>query len=369
MKGIITSFLVVVLMFSTQSCGDKTTTEPETSTDNFDRGALLTDMADNVIIPGYNAYATELGDLNESAQNFADSPTTDALNQLREDFLDAYIVWQRVSMFEIGKAEEVSLRNKTNIFPADASQIMDNIETAGYNLDLPSTIDEQGFPAIEYLIYGTGQSEIDVTLYFLNNSNASDYLKVLTARLHDLALEVLNDWQLSYRETFISNDGSSATSSLNKLVNDYLFYYEKFLRAGKIGIPAGIFSGSPLPNTVEGFYSEGNSKLLFLEGLKASKGFFLGTSNYTDEVGESIQSYLNYLDQEGNELSGKILAQFDVIESSAVGLENNFAGQIESDNIKMLETYDELQKNVILLKVDMLQALNIKVDFVDADGD
>lgn len=35
----------------------------------------------------------------------------------------------------------------------------------------------------------------------------------------------------------------------------------------------------------------------------------------------------------------------------------------------MLQTYDELQKNVILMKVDMLQALNINVDYVDADGD
>ena len=35
----------------------------------------------------------------------------------------------------------------------------------------------------------------------------------------------------------------------------------------------------------------------------------------------------------------------------------------------MLQTYDELQKNVVNMKVDMLQALNIRVDYVDADGD
>ncbi len=35
----------------------------------------------------------------------------------------------------------------------------------------------------------------------------------------------------------------------------------------------------------------------------------------------------------------------------------------------MLLTFDELQRNVILLKVDMLQALDINVDFVDTDGD
>jgi hypothetical protein len=35
----------------------------------------------------------------------------------------------------------------------------------------------------------------------------------------------------------------------------------------------------------------------------------------------------------------------------------------------MTLTYDVLQKVVILLKVDMLQAFNINVDYVDADGD
>ena len=43
--------------------------------------------------------------------------------------------------------------------------------------------------------------------------------------------------------------------------------------------------------------------------------------------------------------------------------------QVEKDNTKMLEAYDELQKAVILLKVDMMQALSISVDYVDSDGD
>ena len=39
------------------------------------------------------------------------------------------------------------------------------------------------------------------------------------------------------------------------------------------------------------------------------------------------------------------------------------------DNTLMLQTYDVLQDNVVYLKVDMLQALDIRVDYVDADGD
>ena len=35
----------------------------------------------------------------------------------------------------------------------------------------------------------------------------------------------------------------------------------------------------------------------------------------------------------------------------------------------MLETFYELQKNVVYMKVDLFQALNVKIDYVDADGD
>ena len=35
----------------------------------------------------------------------------------------------------------------------------------------------------------------------------------------------------------------------------------------------------------------------------------------------------------------------------------------------MTEAYDALQLVVVALKVDMLQAFNVSVDYVDADGD
>jgi len=368
MKGILTSIFAIALIFAFQSCGDKEPTEGE-QTDNFDRAALLVDISDNVIIPGYQAYVSELSELDQSVRDFVNSPTTDALFQLKIDYRAAYMNWQRVSMFEIGKAEEINFRNNTNIFPTNVAEITNNISTGSYNLELPSKIDEQGFPAIDYLLFGTGETEIDVVLYFANNENAKQYLLDLSTRLVTMTNLVLEDWENGYKETFVSNDGSSATSSLNKIVNDYLFYYEKFLRAGKIGIPAGVFSGSPLPTKVEGLYSEYNSKFLFLAGLDGAREFFIGRSSYSDSTGESLKSYLDYLDQNGNNLSEKILTQFDNILVKANALNDNLRMQVEQDNVKMLETYDELQKNVILLKVDMLQALNIKVDFVDADGD
>ena len=110
---------------------------------------------------------------------------------------------------------------------------------------------------------------------------------------------------------------------------------------------------------------------MLLTAVKASQDFFNGKYFNNNATGESFNTYLNFLNsiKNGEDLSSLINAQFNAAETQANELNNNFALQIETDNTKMLSTYDELQRNVILLKVDMLQALGINVDYVDADGD
>jgi hypothetical protein len=155
------------------------------------------------------------------------------------------------------------------------------------------------------------------------------------------------------------------------MVNDYIFYYEKNLRAGKIGIPAGVFSGTALDSHVEGYYSEVYSKDLFLESLDAAQNFFNGKHFGSETSGESLNSYLNYLNttKDGTALSDLINGQFEEARLQAEELNSDLSSQVETDNAKMLSAYDALQRNVVYLKVDMLQALNINVDYVDADGD
>ena len=61
--------------------------------------------------------------------------------------------------------------------------------------------------------------------------------------------------------------------------------------------------------------------------------------------------------------------KFNIAENSINELNNNFSEQTSTGLVKLLNTYDNIQKAVVLLKVDMLQILNINVDYVDADGD
>lgn len=362
--------LSILFVFGVISCGDNGTINNGEQTNNFDRKELLIDVADGIIIPAFEDYVDKVKTLNSFAHSFVLDQKIENLDILRNYWLDAYKSWQYVSMFDIGKAEEIGLRNFTNIFPTNAQEIEDNISNGDYNLALPSKNDEQGFPALDYMLFGIAEGREAISLKYAETSYAK-YLTELTQKLEDSGSLVLDDWKENYRDSFINNDGTSATSSVNKLVNDYLFYYEKYLRAGKIGIPAGVFSGEPLSNKVEGFYAKDVSKILFLTGLEACKRFFNGTNFDTDAIGSGLKSYLDYLNtiKEGEDLSLLINNQFDATLEIANDLNDNFIDQIQSDNLRMLATYDELQKNVILLKVDLLQALNIKVDFVDADGD
>jgi|AntRauTorcE11897_2_1112592.scaffolds.fasta_scaffold00005_170 hypothetical protein len=342
--------------------------------DDFDREAILNNWADNIIIPSFSNLAESSSTLQTDAEFFVENPTPQTLQELRNSWKTTYLEFQKVSMFQIGKAMEVRYRDNMNIYPTDTTEIKENVQTGDYNLTLPSLNNSQGFPALDFLLNGLGDNDTEILTYYTTNTNADGYrayLTDLTSRIDSLTNEVLADWTSGYRDEFVSNSGNGANSSLDMMVNDYIFYYEKHLRAGKIGIPAGVFSGSTLKGHVEAYYSDPFSKELFITALNATQDFFNGKHFDSSDSGESLHSYLNYLKtmREGMDLTVAINNQFNAARDEAEVLDASLARQVESDNSKMLATYDKLQINVVYLKVDMLQALNINVDYTDADGD
>ena len=336
----------------------------------FDREALLTDWADEMIVPSLEAYLTSMGNHHDAQVLFFNSPDATSLGHLRSTWLEAYKSWQRVAMYDIGRAEEMGLRNATNIYPTDTDLIKQNVSTQNYKLALPSNNDAQGFPALDFLYFGLADTDEDL-IGILSSPEYQSYSTDLVDRMQLLTTGVLNDWNTSFRDDFIANSGASATASVDKMVNDFLFYYEKFLRAGKIGIPAGVFSGSPLGSTVEAPFSGVHSKELFLASFQAVQDFFEGVG--FDGVRREV-SLLSYIastsgQDDTRDLGQEITAQWSKAEEAVSLLSDNFKAQVETDNTLMLNAYDELQKAIILLKVDMMQTLNIQVDYVDADGD
>jgi predicted lipoprotein len=364
------ALLFSVLLFL--SCGGDDTAEDTTPSDTFNRNAMLVHWVDNFIQPGYTALETSLNTLSVAADDFVAAPSASSLANARSSWLNAYQAFQTVSMFEIGRAEQLNFRNRLNVYPTNTTELNQLVLSGAWDLELPSTLDVQGFPAVDYLLYGLGTDEEIIAFFAVSNEadNYKAYFTDLVQTMQSLTAEVKSDWDNGFRETYITNTSSSASGAVDQTVNAFLFYYEKALRAGKVGIPAGVFSGSPLPQNVEALYSQENSKQLLETALAAAKNFFIGAGS-TGTNGSSLKAYLDVLNtvKNGSDLSSLINTQFETAQVKVNRLQANFVVQIESDNSKMLETYDELQRNVILMKVDMLQALSIDVNYVDADGD
>ena len=370
MKKIISIVILLLIVFSCSKDEDKI--EPDNS---YDRTAILTNWANNIIVPSFINYQAKVQTLATDVGTFNANPNVTNLQTTRNSWLEAYKAYQYVSMYNFGKAEEVYLKESTNSYPTDISEIQANISSGTYNLTQISKFDEQGFPALDYLINGMAASDVLILDFYNSNTSSSKYKKYLldvTNRLKNNADLIVTDWNSGYKASYIANNGTSVTGAVNVTTNNFVKNLEKDIRTGKLGTPAGIFSaGALLPNKVEAFYKNDVSKILLSEAIKASQDFFNGKYFGSNATGESLKSALNYVNSVRNnqKLSDIINNQFIPINTANNALSNSFSSQVTTDNSKMLAAYDALQQNVVYTKLDMMQALNISIDYVDGDGD
>ncbi len=338
----------------------------------YDRAALMTSWADNIIIPSFENYQAKLNALNTAATAFTAAPATQTLTDVRAAWLDAYKAFQHVGIFDDPKAFELHLIEGSNTYPTDVTGINNNISSGSYNLAQPVNYTKEGFPALDYLLYGTGTDDTAIIAYFNGNAKAKTYLTALTAHLKSVADAILTEWKGSYRATFVAGTGTAVSAPINQTVNNFIKNLEKDVRTPKLGIPAGLFSnGTTFPDKVEAYYNKNVSKALYVEAVTASRDFFTGKYFGSATNGPSLKGYLDAVNakRSGQNLSDIITAQYATALTASDALNNNFTTQITTDNAKMVSAYDALQQVVIYEKVDMLQALNISIDYVDGDGD
>ena len=374
---------------SSSENGDETDSSSETGNEtdssseagnktNFNRESMLTFWADSLIIPSQIKFEKEMQILDESIMEFAKTTNKESLNSVRLNWLKAYKAWQYIEMFNIGKAEEIYYPFRMNIYPVNSARVENNVSKRIENIENPNDYSCQGFPALDYLLFGLNSDQEELLKKYTtvdpsnDNNNYMNYLLIVSNKMLELTNTVVIDWQ-TYRNTFIASTENTMTSSINKFTNDFIYYYEKGFRANKIGIPAGVFSGGVLPDRAEAYYKKNVSKELSLEALKAITNFFIGKpfGDNNSETGISFKHYIEFFEtkKDGISLAELILKQFDLSKESINKLNDDFTIQLDNNKMDMLITYDIIQKAVVFMKVDMLQAININVDYQDADGD
>src|SRR6056297_2898487 len=170
--------VLLFIVFFAWSCSDNGPSGP--NPDDFDREAILVNWGDNIIVPSFTDLSEATAQLHTSAETFSASPTLQNLETLRGSWESAYLAFQHVSMFEMGEAMQLRYRDNLNIYPTDTTEIKQNITEGGYDLELPSLNNSQGFPALDYLIHGLGENDTEILSYYTTNTDAQDYRTYLT---------------------------------------------------------------------------------------------------------------------------------------------------------------------------------------------
>lgn len=372
-------YLLIVLTGLIWACGSNGTgtDEPTPQEDGKDRKAILIHLADHVIIPSYANFKLKLDAMLAKSDAFTSQPNTANLQAFRSAWIEAYIEWQKVELFDFGPAEKQTIRNFFNIYPANEIGIQSNIADPAANLEVPASYAQQGFPALDFLINGVAKTDEEIVAYYLTPVEGTKriaHIKRLTTRMNSLLDKVINEWNTTYRETYVSKTGLDISSSTSLMINGFVLHYERFIRSGKFGIPSGaMLNGVVAPEKVEAFYKKDISLILAKTAHQAYVDFFNGKAVKTGLEGPSIKTYLDALKAKdsatGKNLSEIINAQLEATKLKLDVLKPNLYEEVKTNNQAMVTVYTEMQKTVRLLKVDMTSAMSITITYTDNDGD
>lgn len=360
-------FLVGTSMFGLVSCVDKLA--PEEPADDFDKTAMLTNIANEIIIPGYLHLSESIGQLKADIDLFVANPTETSLSDTKISFEEAYFAFQQVSLYEIGPAANIGFSQSLNRFPTDTNQIEFNFNQSDVNLGTAQNVSAKGFPAIEYVLFFYG-NDIIVNKDAPVSQAQLSYLELLINDVEQQVKDVVMQWQGGYASTFINANGNDVGSSLGKLTNAFSMALEQ-IKNVKLGIPLGKLTlNQPRVELVEGKYMEKSAALAKVQ-TESLYHFYLG-KNSMGANGVGFDDYLLHLNaaSNGGELHSQIVAGFEQAISQLSLIQDPMASTILTDDTSVQNAYTTFQSTLIrLIKVDMSSAFGVQISYVDNDGD
>lgn len=355
MKNLFSVFIILTVLGSCKKKDDKS---------DFDRGAMLSSLSTNLILPSISDLETNLNQLNLSSNSFVENVNQENLDLIKLDFLETYKAYQRCKMFDFGPMSDYGISSAMNTYPTDTTKISANIEAGSYSLTSVENITAIGLPAIDFLLFK--DTDTQILNNFSGNSNAENrktYLTDLTTKMKNEFSMVADKWQ-SYQMTFNSADGNDIGGSTSILFNAFIKDIE-LLKNAKIGIPGGFqTSGQTLPNYCEGFYS-GVSTDLAIENTQALQDLFNGLNAISfDDYIKDVES-----DDIDTSLSDNINSQFQKILSKLQKIGNPLSQKVDSNSTDVVDAHNEIKKLVTFVKTDMSSILGLLITFQDNDGD
>ena len=327
-----------------------------TATDFTDH---LSNQVDEIIIPTMLEYRSKMNNFVSAVDSFASSMDGVKLSNLRLAYQEAYLAYQAAAVHNYFATANQALVNTSNLYPVDTSLLSNLIRSRAYNFNTEAQKRANGFPAIDFLLYGPS----DVVAYFNADTNRISFLSALVTSMQQKSDALANQWSGNLRSNFVDNGGTALGSSISTQLNETLLYYEDHIRGNKVGIPIGRLgpNDSPItpdPTKIEAYYQslfDGNENFtlsLVKASIEEMEDIYLGeTPSKKNEKG--YDDLLKVRNQAA--VDTDIKARFASIYNK-ISNRNSISG----DN----SLYEEVQGLITIYKSELLPILNVQ----DADG-
>lgn len=360
----IRALIGIVVVCFLGSCGNDSSTNPA---DTFDRSAMLTSMADSMIVPGYAACASRLADFEQACSALVADPTPARVVTARSMWFRLQYAWSVVQQFDFGPAESATGNLSVSIgtFPTNAAKLESYVaanDTSFANYDR----DTRGIYGAEYMLFGpTGDSAVVASAFAADPARGA-YLRAIVRDLAARITPVVQAWKGSYRAAFIANNGTAIGSSTSLVFNEFNKSYEN-IKNYKWSVPLGLRPGQPgpEPTKVECYYASmpyGHDD----ESLNGTRAHFTS-------IVRTWQYFKPYLEvvPGGPDLIVQTQAQIDTVSHllATFPASPSLSQQVVASPAAAMAVFTELQKLTRFFKSEMSSRLGIAITYASGDGD
>jgi predicted lipoprotein len=369
-KKISIIFFGVLMLLSSVwiSCKrDKDKDSPAGLSAGFDKKAMLTHMADQIIIPNLQTLGSSVALLEQRLDSFLQNPNQANLTLVQTQWNTAFLDYQHCNAFNFGPGEKNivgTMAENLAIWPVNQSRVEERINAGNVNFN-DFERDTRGFQALDYLLFEPN------ALSSFQNANAESrkvYTRAVMTHIQQWVIDMNQAWP-SYRQTFIDNDGKDAGASVAILYNEFLKSYES-IKNFKIGIPAGLRAGQTQvePLKVESYYSQYSIQHI-RENFMAVENIWRGRSRSGIE-GPGFDDWLETL-EEGKALKTQTENNLQLMRQANEAFQNSesLALLVQNDLPRVQSWYTEYQKFTRFIKSDLSSLIGIAITFSSGDGD
>ncbi|CAM1368365.1 imelysin family protein [Tenacibaculum xiamenense] len=348
---LIASLILTILIIACSSESDTQAT--------FDVRQLRADLINSIEQPTTALFTQSIQDLNTAMVSFSNNITVQTLQELKENWKQAADAFSSIEPYNFGEVKSSNIQTSFYTWGADDNDINQYIaSTNPINQEsinsFPTT--RRGLSAIEFLLFELSEQE---TINSFSDSRRIDYLIALGTNLVSKADAYKTLWE-NTRNNFIENNQSGINGSINQVVNQMYALLED-IKSLKIGQPAAIEeTNSPDAELLQAEKSE-YSLILIKKNIESIKALYFGNSNGLDDYIFSKTST--------NELNNKVSTTFTNIENAISELNVPLKEAISSNQTEVQRLYDKIRDLLVLMKIDIANALSVTITVTDNDGD